>query len=232
MEIASSSSSSSSASFSSNCLAGPSSVLPLNCSTRPATAADAASILSCTNDAYVADTFFKKIEYHNRFTMQDVVDMIATPDSMFIVATTNTSQAETVCGSLYLVWKSTPTDDSDRENNILGKFSAVAVRGEYQQKGIGRLLVRAAEDYVISVARCYNEESKGAVSSMSLQTTKIGAVITMGVINLREDLFPWYTKQGYSVVGEMQHDAEILRIVKEGYEHVCLIQMEKVLTTY
>lgn len=160
--------------------------------------------------------------------MQDVIDMIAAPDSIFLVATTTTGEAETVCGSLYLSWKTTSNDSSDRTDQIVGKFSAVAVRGEYQQRGIGHLLVRAAEDYVISIARRRNDEIKEAGNS----GPKIGALITMGVINLREDLFPWYAKQGYLVVGEIQHDTEILRIVKEGYEHVCLIQMEKVLTTH
>lgn len=200
---------------------------PSNCTTRLATVADAASILSCTNDAYVADTFFKKAEYHNRLTMKDVIDMIAAPESTFFVATTTISEAETICGSLYLTWKSTPTDCSEK-TEITGKFSAVAVRNEFQQKGIGKSLVRAAEDHIISLAKRSNETIKEAEEKQP-SGTKIGAVLTMGVINLREDLFPWYAKQGFKVVGEIGRDPEVLRIVKEGYEHVCLIQMEKVL---
>lgn len=200
---------------------------PFFCATRLAIVADAASILSCTNDAYVADTFFKKVEYHNRFTMKDVIDMIAAPESTFLVATTAIGEAETVCGSLYLTWKSTPTDYSEK-TEIIGKFSAVAVRNEFQQRGIGNLLVRAAEDHIISLAKRSDDTIKEAEEKQP-SGTKIRAVITMGVINLREDLFPWYAKQGFKVVGEVGHDPEVLRIVKEGYEHVCLIQMEKVL---
>ena len=204
------------------------------CTTRQATVADAASIMSCTNDAYVADTFFKKVEYHDRFTMQDVIDMMTAPDSIFLIATTTTSQVETICGSLYLSWKSTSTGRSDKKDQIVGKFSAVAVRGENQKKGIGQLLVRAAEDYVTSLSKRSNDainESASSCGSLLNDTsdTRVRAIITMGVINLRKDLFPWYAKQGYSVVGEAHHDVEVLRIVKEGYEHVCLIQMEKVL---
>ena len=200
---------------------------PSTCTLRLATVADAASILSCTNDAYVADTFFKKVEYHDRFTMKDVIDMIASPESTFLVATTTISAAETVCGSLYLTWKSTPTDCGEKTDTI-GKFSAVAVRNEFQQRGIGNLLVRAAEDHIISLAKRSNDAIKEAEEKQPTGTN-IGAVITMGVINLREDLFPWYAKQGFKVVGEIGHDPEVLRIVKEGYEHVRLIQMEKVL---
>lgn len=209
-------------------------ISPPKCTTRHATEADAASIMSCTNDAYIADTFFKKVEYHDRFTMQDVIDMIVAPDSIFLIATTNTSHIETVCGSLYLSWNSTSTGRSDKKDQIVGKFSAVAVRGEYQKRGIGQLLVRAAEDYVISLSKRSNDainESDSSCSSLIYDTsdTRVRAIITMGVINLRKDLFPWYAKQGYLVVGEVHHNAEVLRIVKEGYEHVCLIQMEKVL---
>ena len=209
-------------------------ISPSECTTRQATEADAASIMSCTNDAYVADTFFKKAEYHDRFTMQDVIEMIAAPDSIFLLAITTTNQAEIVCGSLYLSWKYPKTDNGEGTDQIIGKFSAVAVHVKYQQRGIGHLLVHAAEDFVISLAKRSNYAIKEAMNSMSLITTEssgtdTGAVITMGVVNLREDLFPWYAKQGYLVVGEIEHDAEISRIVKKEYEHVCLIQMKKVL---
>jgi hypothetical protein len=51
----------------------------------------------------------------------------------------------------------------------------------------------------------------------------------MGVINLREDLFPWYKNQGFEIGEVMPWDAELARIVEKGYEHVSLIQMSKTL---
>jgi ribosomal protein S18 acetylase RimI-like enzyme len=165
---------------------------------------DALEIVSCTNDAYIADQFFKKPEYHDRFTGDDVRGMIQAENSVFIVA--KDSLDGNVCGSIYLQW-------SSEGGHIVGKFSAVAVRGASQQRGLGKLLVRSAEKFILDKA---SAELRGTTADL-----------TMGVINLREDLFPWYRKQGFHEEGEMPWDAELARIIKEGYEHVCLIKMRK-----
>jgi hypothetical protein len=58
---------------------------------------------------------------------------------------------------------------------------------------------------------------------------KSSAVMEMGVINMRTDLFPWYEKQGYIRIGEMRpHDAELTRIIADGMD-VCCVKMRKIL---
>jgi GNAT superfamily N-acetyltransferase len=64
---------------------------------------DVNGIVYNTNDAYVADYFFKKPEYYNRFTEEDVESMISAPNSMFIVAKDNSPEKK-ICGSIYLHW--------------------------------------------------------------------------------------------------------------------------------
>lgn len=51
----------------------------------------------------------------------------------------------------------------------------------------------------------------------------------MGVINKREDLFPWYQKQGYEILYEIRpNDEEILRITREDMQNdICCVLMQK-----
>jgi hypothetical protein len=47
------------------------------------------------------------------------------------------------------------------------------------------------------------------------------------VVNVREDLFPWYERQGYSVVSQgRKKDPEFDQIVKSGMDVYC-VQMRK-----
>lgn len=196
--------------------------------TRFATSIDVESIVSCTNDAYVADKFFKKTDYHNRFTSQDVIEMISSPNSAFIVAENCSDPNKAICGSLYLQWEHKATESDLARMKVIGKFSAVAVSGSSQKKGIGHLLIQSAEATVLRLAK--NESDKViAVSENDIASTSssVSAEITMGVINVREDLFPWYQSQGFSIEDQMPWDAELSRIVLEGYEHVSLIRMRK-----
>ena len=195
---------------------------------RCATLVDVSSIVSCTNDAYVADAFFKKRDYHDRFTEEDVRGMIAAPDSVFIVAECVNTLA--VCGSLYLQWSTEIPDNISKKIRTVGKFSAVAVRQSHQKKGVGRLLVLATERLIIKIANDSIDSKKAtALSTSNDDPLGAAAVLTMGVINLREELFPWYQSQGYLIGEKMPWDAELARILKEGYEHVHLINMQKTL---
>lgn len=172
-------------------------------------------IVQVSNNAYVADQFFKKPEYYDRFTFQNVQDMIATSDSVFIVARENNE----VCGSIYLHWEKT---DSDL---LVGKFSAVAVHSKYQKRGLGKLLVSSAEEYVLELAKSNTE-----IEGVDIKAVPIRNVaIQMGVISLRQDLFPWYESQGYATIEVLPWDAEIQRITREGYEHLHLVLMRKAL---
>lgn len=198
--------------------------------TRFATSNDVASIVSCTNDAYVADTFFKKVEYHNRFTANDVVNMMTSSNSAFVVATRSSDPDKAICGSLYLQWECKLAESKFGPTKIIGKFSAVAVSRSSQRKGVGQLLIQSAEKIVLKLA---NEEADKVLAvsgnDIASSSTSVCAEITMGVINLREDLFPWYQGQGFTIEEQMPWDAELSRIVSEGYEHVSLIRMRKTL---
>ena len=194
----------------------------------PATLQDVSSIVACTNDAYIADTFFKKPDYHDRFTEEDVREMINAPDSICIVA--HTLKDRSVCGSLYLQWSTETPDGSSTEIKTVGKFSAVAVLRSNQKRGVGRSLIHAAEEHVMKIAH-ERVNHYNSASSFPRGSSPLGAaaVLMMGVINLREELFPWYESQGFAVGEKMPWDAELSRITKDGYEHVHLIKMQKTL---
>lgn len=100
---------------------------------------------------------------------------------------------------------------------VRGKFSAVSVPSKHGRKGLGRGLVRAAEEKLRKV-------------SLSLsQPRQISLFLEMGVINLRKDLFPWYEAQGFRVIGEIHpNDAEVERITRDEFkDKVCCILMRK-----
>ncbi len=77
--------------------------------TRIATSDDINVIIEVTNDAFMADAFFKKSEYHQRFTREDVEYMIANQNSQFILA--ENSDTATIVGSIYLHWEFHPEKD-------------------------------------------------------------------------------------------------------------------------
>lgn len=72
---------------------------------RAATAEDCDDILSLTNDAFMADAFFKKKEYHLRFDPPTVREMMEGVNSRFIVASMSIDGVETKCGSIFLHWE-------------------------------------------------------------------------------------------------------------------------------
>ncbi len=80
--------------------------LKITYATRIATVTEIDDIMSTTNDAFMADSFFKKPEYHQRFTRSDVESLIATPDSAFVCAFSKDvdGDKETMVGSIYLEW--------------------------------------------------------------------------------------------------------------------------------
>lgn len=169
---------------------------------RVANKEDAERIMSVTNEAFMADEFFKKTEYVQRFTLADVQKLMGGENACFLIAETS---AGATIGSIFLSW-----DFAENCKKVTGHFSAVSVTGAWERCGIGRGLVGRAEDYITVIVgvNC-------AVREME-----------MGVINLREDLFPWYEKQGYRRKGEMRGDEEVNRVTKDGME-VYLVFMGK-----
>jgi GNAT superfamily N-acetyltransferase len=144
---------------------------------RAARRIDAPRIVAITNDAFMADAFFKVPEAVLRFKhAEDVEQMIDTPQSQFLLATLPDS---TVAGSLYFEYQ---IDFA----SVLGKFSAVSVPSSYARRGIGAALVQAVEQRVLELATEHNARE---------------CAVEMSVVNVRPDLFAWYGKQGYQVVG-------------------------------
>jgi hypothetical protein len=85
-----------------------------NLQTHIATEADYDSILSLTNDAFMADAFFKKAEYHLRCDRPTVKSMMAAPNSRFILAAQSNDNSKVPCGSLFFHWEITTTDTETR----------------------------------------------------------------------------------------------------------------------
>lgn len=180
---------------------------------RDATLADADAVMAITNEAFVADEFFKKKDYHQRFDLPSVIEMINTENSAFILAETTVDDRTELVGSLYLHWE-IKMDENGRE--VIGKFSAVSVPSRFGKRGIGKALVDAAERRVIDLAK---------------QSDTASASLQMGVISQREDLFPWYSKQGFVVAGEIRGDPEIERITLDEFKDtIYLVLMTKVLS--
>lgn len=189
---------------------------------REAIPEDYEKVKAVTNDAFMADAFFKLEQFKQRFTIQDVEVMSTAKGGMFLVAIDQESNE--VCGSIYATmhWKedSDVKDTKDRHNMyIIGKFSAVAVPNKFGGRGIGRALVKSVEQITSRLARAIDSH--------------IPSSVEMGVINLRPDLFPWYEAQGYSICevqGESPSDDELRRIVLPGMDVHCILMSKKLST--
>lgn len=141
-----------------------------------ATINDINSIQLVSNDAFTAGEFFKKPEYHIRFTAQNITEMFYTKNSIFLVAR---SHGE-ICGSLYLQWeikKAMELNEGSRIKEVVdetetikkmqynvtantantfqvsSKLNAVSVHRSFQKRGLGQFLVKAAEDYLIELSK-------------------------------------------------------------------------------
>lgn len=54
---------------------------------------------------------------------------------------------------------------------------------------------------------------------------------TAQVVNVREDLFPWYQKQGYEICRqEKEADPSFDQIVKDGMDVYCIKMQKKIAT--
>lgn len=184
---------------------------------------NAHKIMECTNDAFMADAFFKKEEFHQRFTLDDVHQLITRHNSGFLVATApicvspieNTDDKEDIVGSIHFEW------EVEEEAKVLtGHFSAVAVPSKYGGRGIGKALVGAVESKLIELAQEYRTERQLPIQRV---------VSSMGVLNVRPDLFPWYQQQGYTQSYRLPDTPELARIKLDDAADVHCILFEKVL---
>jgi len=169
-------------------------------------------VMEITNEAFMADAFFKVPEYHVRFSSEDVEKLFSAPSSAFVVAVDLESN---VVGSLHLEMDLSKAQEVGGAL-IVGHFSAVAVPPKHAGKGVGAGLVQAAENILL-------EKALALAPSAAV-------VMEMGVINARKDLFPWYEKQGYSVVGPVPNTPELLRCVAEGFDIFCVLMQKKIKT--
>lgn len=69
-----------------------------------ATLEDVNTVMELTNDAFMADAFFKKPEYHLRFDSQNIENMIAAENSRFVIATQAIDGDAVKCGSIFFYW--------------------------------------------------------------------------------------------------------------------------------
>jgi GNAT superfamily N-acetyltransferase len=63
------------------------------------------------------------------------------------------------------------------------------VAAKFEKRGIGKALVRAAEDFVLRWASQHHPST-------------VEVFMEMTVINVRSDLIVWYERQGYQITGE------------------------------
>lgn len=256
------------------------------------------AIMNVSNEAFMADAFFKKPLYHQRFQLTDIMDMISSQSSAYLIVTApkviktassktsaekkvvskatvdqyDTYQAHSSSGELQSSGHRNNYEPSDRDYNdnfdykdnqnysdsfdyseefkeddinniktsasnniaysstediagccyltwcterseegkliIIGKLSAVAVAKVYSRKGVGKRLVKAAEDTLKTKAL---EEIK--LQALDNQD-KLECRMEVGVINARHDLFKWYQGKGYTLLNEkMQTDDNFDNII-------------------
>eukprot|EP00603_Paraphysomonas_imperforata_P014793 CAMPEP_0114449670 /NCGR_PEP_ID=MMETSP0104-20121206/56_1 /TAXON_ID=37642 ORGANISM="Paraphysomonas imperforata, Strain PA2" /NCGR_SAMPLE_ID=MMETSP0104 /ASSEMBLY_ACC=CAM_ASM_000202 /LENGTH=168 /DNA_ID=CAMNT_0001621771 /DNA_START=199 /DNA_END=705 /DNA_ORIENTATION=- len=145
---------------------------------REATLHDVRDVVRISNDAFMADAFFKKPEFIIRFNEDTVRNMISNPaeNGVFLVASDDGGSS--IVGSIHVEPVRRLDSDQGGVSRITGGFSAVSVPESHGKRGIGSFLVASAEEYVLSVARQQFADIPTAEVCMQ-----------MGVVNVREDLF-------------------------------------------
>lgn len=161
--------------------------------TRPAESSDIQQIVSITNEAFMVDAYFKKPDCLDRTSSEQVERILASENETFIVAFDGK-----ILGSVYVHW--------DKEN-LKGSFGMLSVSSNARKRGIGSLLVSAAESF------CFE---------------KLGPfTMNIPVIHSRIDLPPFYEKRGYKHFKTIPFVDP--HLVKEG-EKMFLKLFEKVIT--
>ncbi|KAH9103931.1 hypothetical protein AeMF1_019852 [Aphanomyces euteiches] len=169
----------------------------LELAVRRAVPADVDAIVATAGDAFMADAFFKKPEYHVRFSNQDVQTVMKEPNAAFLVAESTTDHA--IYGCIYVEW----TVDK------VGHFSAVSVPKAFENQGVGRAMIQAAEDFVVA---CGCEKME------------------ITVVSVRTDLFLFYERKGYQrQIGPIQEYTFFADMLNDDHKHVHFVEMIKFL---
>lgn len=180
-----------------------------------ATEDDLADVMSVSNEAFLVDSFFKPPQHHIRFpSLSSIESMYNKKDTVILIAKA-TNDERTVFGSIMLEWEEVSTEQAEQQHCLIGHFSAVSVPDRYGNRGIGKALVKGAEDFILNMAK-----------------SRHGRVLMeMGVVNLRRVLFPWYESQGYQFVREIRPNADDFASLIVPDLDVCLILMRKELVS-
>jgi GNAT superfamily N-acetyltransferase len=134
---------------------------------RAATLADVNDLVRLINLAYVVEA---EIFRSDRTSDADVRDRIARPNAVILAFDDAAGTAGTLAGSVYVELR------GDR-----GYFGMLAVDPSQQGRGLGRALVRAAEEYA---------RGRGCTR------------MDLDVVDLRSGLTSFYGSLGYTAVGE------------------------------
>ena len=141
----------------------------------PAVPAEMPSLVKLVNSAYRGDAARQGwtheadlIEGNSRTNEKDLLSLVSDPQSVILLC----KIANALAGSVYL----------KRQGSDL-YLGMLSVAPHLQGKGIGKLLLTAAEDYA-------REQGCGAIK--------------MTVISVRSELIAWYGKYGYRPTGERE----------------------------
>ncbi|KAF0697975.1 Aste57867_11375 [Aphanomyces stellatus] len=141
---------------------------------REAVPSDVEAILSCMNEAYLVDAYWKKPDFHIRFTHAEIQAQLAdTVRGTFLVAEAMPSNV--LCGSVYVQWESTTS--GQEQSQRAGYFGTLAVLQAYEGQGIGSALIQAAENAMV--------ERWGSIW------------MEIHVTNTRMELYGFYERKGY-----------------------------------
>eukprot|EP00668_Euglena_longa_P029363 GGOE01036711.1.p1 GENE.GGOE01036711.1~~GGOE01036711.1.p1 ORF type:complete len:268 (-),score=24.87 GGOE01036711.1:219-1022(-) len=128
---------------------------------------DLPTVVKVINDAFMVNAFFKKEGYTNRTSLTAAQSWVSS-NHIYLVAL---NQQHVILGAVAVEWDNT---------TLVGEIGQLSVQKAQREKGIGKLLVKAAEDWAAQ------------------QAGDRPFTIQMPLLNVRPDLFPFYEKQGYS----------------------------------
>lgn len=77
--------------------------------TRIAQVGDISGIVRVTNEAFLADAFFKKPQFIQRFTEEDVLCLMQGDKAAFLLAEEENS-SDSIAGSIFLQWENETVD--------------------------------------------------------------------------------------------------------------------------
>ena len=140
---------------------------------REATQDEALSVSELMNSAFVADAWFKKEEFHDRFDSEgkEIRDYIGGANKCILIAISKDDNS--VVGAVQLDW--------NKESKV-GHWGALAVPSQHGGKGVGSKLVLA----------CLERLKEYGMASVE--------ILVVSTNNAR--LVEWYRRFGLSVVGD------------------------------